>query len=447
MPVDIVLSNAKILIEGDLIEAGIAIENGKIVRIAKDSNLPEGSTKINLKGNIILPGLIDSHVHLRDQRLAYKENFSSGTSAAAIGGITLVMDMPNNNPITMDTSALKERMNLAKNNILVNTAFYSAFPRNFEEIPKIVEAGAIGFKVYLSNKIGGIDIDDDEQLLTAFSIAAEEGVPVAVHAEDRKTIEDLKIEMQNSGKDSINSYVEAHSPEAEVKSIDRIIPLIKNSGVHVHFCHLSSTKGLNAVIRAKKMGLPVTCEVTPHNLLISKEKYNQFGFLALTDPPLRQSEDVIALWNALKDGTIDIIASDHAPHTLDEKTGGSVWEVKPGIPGLETMLVLLLTQVNNGNLLLSDLIKLTSQMPAKIFHLKNRGYLEEGNWADLVIVDMKRDFLVDSSTFLSKAKYSPFDGMRVKGKPIKTFVNGKILVDDGEIVAKSGTGLIITHFH
>ena len=272
MPVDIVLSNAKILIEGDLIEAGIAIENGKIVRIAKDSNLPEGSTKINLKGNIILPGLIDSHVHLRDQRLAYKENFSSGTSAAAIGGITLVMDMPNNNPITMDTSALKERMNLAKNNILVNTAFYSAFPRNFEEIPKIVEAGAIGFKVYLSNKIGGIDIDDDEQLLTAFSIAAEEGVPVAVHAEDRKTIEDLKIEMQNSGKDSINSYVEAHSPEAEVKSIDRIIPLIKNSGVHVHFCHLSSTKGLNAVIRAKKMGLPVTCEVTPHNLLISKEK-------------------------------------------------------------------------------------------------------------------------------------------------------------------------------
>ncbi|MEJ2271323.1 MAG: dihydroorotase family protein [Candidatus Bathyarchaeota archaeon] len=251
--------------------------------------------------------------------------------------------------------------------------------------------------------------------------------------------------MQNSGRDSIDSYVEAHSTEAEVKSINRIVSIIKNSGVHVHFFHISSANGLDAVIKAKKMGLPISCEVTPHNLLISNEKYNEFGFLALTDPPLRGSEDVKALWDALKCGFIDLIASDHAPHTLKEKRANSVWKVSPGIPGLETILSLLLTQVNKGRLSLSELIKLSSQIPAKLFHLKKRGQLREGNWADLVIVDMKSNFIINSSNFLSKAKYSPFDGMPVKGKPIKTFVNGKLIVDDGEIVAKPGNGVIITN--
>lgn len=446
MLVDIVLSNAKMLIEGNLIEAGIAIENGKIVKIAKDSNLPIGSIKINLNDKIILPGLIDCHVHLRDQQLAYKENFFSGTSAAAVGGVTSVMDMPNNKPVTLDVQSLKERIELAKKNVIVNTAFYSAFPKKIEEIPKIVKEGAIGFKIYLSNQIGGIDVDDDELLLSFFTKAAKEGVPVAVHAEDRKTIEEIQLKMQNSGRNSINSYIKVHSPEAEVKSIDRIIPMIKKSGVHVHFCHISSAKGISSIIKAKKMGLTVSCEVTPHNLLISNENFSQFGFLALTDPPLRGLDDVNALWNALKLGSIDLVASDHAPHSLKEKKVNSVWKAKPGIPGLETILSLLLTQVHFGRLSLSDLVKYSSENPSKIFHLKKRGCLKEGNWADLVIVDMKRNMIIDSSNFLSKAKYSPFDGIQVKGKPIKTFVNGELVMDEGEIVAKPGTGKFITDF-
>jgi dihydroorotase (multifunctional complex type) len=445
LPVDTVLSNAKIIYKGNLIEAGIAIENGKIVKIAKDQNLPKGSVKINLNGKIILPGLIDAHVHLRDQQLAYKENFLSGTSAAAAGGITLVMDMPNNEPVTMSSSLLKQRIDLAKESILVNTAFYSALPKTFEEMTKIIESGAIGFKIYLSNQIGGIDVDDDKLLLKAFKIAANEGIPIAVHAEDNKTIEKIKNKIQNSHRDSVDSYVEAHSPEAEAKSITRIIKLIKNSRVHIHFCHLSSEKGLNTVKKAKKMGLSVSCEVTPHNLLLTNDNYIQFGFLALTDPPLRKSRDVLALWNGLKSGTIDLVASDHAPHSLDEKKFNSVWDAKPGIPGLETMLSLLLTQVNNGKLSLSELVKLTSQMPAKIFNLKKRGSLEKGNWADIVVVDINNDFKADSSFFWSKAKYSPFDKMHLKGKPIKTFVNGKLIFDNGEIVAKPGTGVIVTN--
>ncbi|KON29321.1 hypothetical protein AC477_06055, partial [miscellaneous Crenarchaeota group-1 archaeon SG8-32-1] len=266
MLVDTVLMNAKILFRGKVISAGIAIENGKIVKVAKDSNLPSASTKINLNGHITLPGLIDPHVHLRDQQLAYKEDFYTGTSAAAVGGVTFVMDMPNNKPVTKDSVSLKKRMKLAEKKVLVNTAFYSAFPENLNEIEKIVKAGAIGFKLYLSNKIGGIDIEDDQLLLEAFQKVAKMGVPVAVHAEDHKILTKIQNKIKNSGRNEISAFLRAHPPEAEIKSIQRILPIIKNSGVHAHFCHISSAKGLKAIINAKKIGLSITCEVTPHNL-------------------------------------------------------------------------------------------------------------------------------------------------------------------------------------
>jgi dihydroorotase len=444
LPVDAVLNNAKIFTRGSIVEAGIAIDKGKIVKIAKDTNLPPASTKIDLKGHIILPGLIDLHVHLRDQQLAYKEDFFTGTVAAAAGGVTLVVDMPNNKPVTVDSFSLKERMKLAEKQVLVNVGFNSAFPKRAEEIAEVVKAGAVGFKVYLSHRIGGIDVDDDEMLVAAFREAAVKGVPVAVHAEDRKILEERRREMETAKRNDTEAYVKAHPPEAEAQSIQRIILLVKKSGVQVHFCHLSSALGLNAVLVAKKAGLPVTCEVTPHNLLLSSEQYRRSGFFALTDPPLRTREDVSALWGALKRGFIDVIASDHAPHAFKEKNVDSVWEAKPGVPGLETTLSLLLTQVNEGRLSLAELVRRTAEEPAKIFHLSKRGFLEEGNWADLVVVDMKREYKIDSSVFLSKAKYSPFDGMHVKGKAVKTFVNGRLVMDEGEIVAEAGAGEVVS---
>jgi dihydroorotase len=443
LPVDTVLNDAKIFIRGSIVEAGIAIDKGKIVKIAKDTNLPSASKKINLKGHILLPGLIDCHVHLRDQLLAYKEDFFTGTAAAAAGGVTLVVDMPNNKPVTMDSFSLKERMRLAEKQLLINVAFNAAFPKRLEEIAEVVKAGAVGFKVYLSHRIGGIDVDDDEVLVAAFREAAAKGVPVAVHAEDRKIVEDRRKEMEMAGLNDTEAYVKAHPPEAEVQSIQRIIQLAKESGVQVHFCHISSALGLNAVLMAKKAGLPVTCEVTPHNLLLSSEQYRRSGFFSLTDPPLRTREDVSALWSALKRGFIDVIASDHAPHAFEEKNVDSVWEAKPGVPGLETTLSLLLTQVNEGRLSLAELVRLTAEEPAKIFRLSERGFLEEGKWADLVVVDMKREYEIESSDFLSKARYSPFDGMHVKGKAVKTFVNGRLVMDEGEIIAEAGAGEVV----
>jgi len=264
-----------------------------------------------------------------------------------------------------------------------------------------------------------------------------------VHAEDKKIIEERRRELIAAGYNDTAAYVRAHPPEAEARSIQRIIRLVTRSSVHVHFCHISSALGLDAVLLAKKAGLPVTCEVTPHNLLLSSEQYKCSKFFALTDPPLRTREDAAAMWSALKRGFIDVIASDHAPHALEEKSVDSVWEAKPGIPGLETTLSLLLTRVNEGRLSLLELVRLTSEEPAKIFNLSKRGFLGEGNWADIVVVNMKQKYAIDSSVFFSKAKYSPFDGMCVKGKPVMTFVNGKLVMDEGEIVTSSGTGYIL----
>jgi dihydroorotase len=441
--VDLVLRNARIYTRKGIAEAGLAIDEGRISKIAKETNLPPASEKLDLKGLLLLPGVIDSHVHLRDQQLAYKENFFSGTAAAAAGGVTSVIDMPNNKPVTMSSESLRARMGIAEKRVIVNVAFYSAFPRDLSQICSIVEEGAVAFKLFLSQMIGGLDIEDDEALIEAFDKVSETKVPIAVHAEDRETNEKATTELQKSGRRDVEARLEARSPKAERKAIQRTIRLVKRTEAHVHFCHLSSAIGLNAFLGAKKDGLPVTCEVTPHHLFLSSEHLKRLKTLALVDPPLRTQKDIRALWNALRKGLIDVISTDHAPHTIEEKKADSVWEAKAGFPGLETMLPLLLTQVNQGHLSLSTLVRATSEKPAQIFSLKDRGRLAEGNHADLVAVDMNREYEIDASRFYSRSKYSPFDGWKAKGKPVKTIVDGKLVMDEGEIVAEPGTGRII----
>lgn len=441
MAVDLVLKEAKVYVDGKVIEAGIAIDGERIVKIAKEPNLPSASERINLGGLLVLPGVIDVHVHLRDQELSYKEDFYSGTCAAAHGGVTLVIDMPNNRPVTMSPEALRERMRIASGKIVVNVAFYSAFPEDIRKIQQIVQAGAKAFKVFLSHKVGGIDPEDREGMRNAFREAARANVPVAVHAEDTSILREKIKEV--GGRDDLDAYLEVHSPEAEYRGILYAMRLAKDSGAHVHICHVSTSDGLRAVLRERARGLPITCEVTPHHLLLSEDDLRKIGGIALVNPPLRSLSDKLYLQRALGDGLIDIVASDHAPHALKEKDASSVWDISAGISGIETMLPLMLTMVNRGQISLPILVKVLSENPSRIFGLRDRGRIAEGFFADLVVVDLKREWAIDSTEFYSKAKFSPFDGWRVKGKPMKTFVNGMLVMDEGEIVAKPGCGKIV----
>jgi dihydroorotase len=441
--VDLVLNRAKAYLNKEIVDCSLAIDDGKIVKIGKETRMPQTDSKIDLHDLLVLPGLIDTHVHLRDEGKAYKEGFFSGTSAAAAGGFTTVLDMPNNDPVTMSVETLKNRMMKAERTVLVNVGFFSEFPKNIEEIEGIVKQGAIAFKLFMADQIGGLNINDDEALLQAFRITAELKVPVATHAEDEMLLKNVVDKLKRSNRNDINAYLKAHSEEVEQKAVTRLLNAAAKAKNHLHVCHLTTEKGLVAVVDGKKSGIQVTCETTPHNLFLSVNDLKRIGTLALTMPPVRDKRNIEALWQGIRKGWIDTLGSDHAPHTLDEKEAEFIWNVKVGIPGLETTLPLLLTAVNQRRLSIDDIVRLMAEKPADIFKLKGRGFLKEGNAADLSVIDLKRSFKIDASKFRSRAKYSPFDGWSVEGEAVKTFVNGQLVMDEGEVVAKAGSGMII----
>jgi dihydroorotase len=441
--VDSLLTNAKAYVNNGIVDCSLAIENGKIFKIGKETQMPKADEKINVRSLLVLPGLIDVHVHLRDEGKAYKEDFYTGTAAAAAGGMTTVLDMPNNAPVTMSAETLKNRMQIAKRAALVNVGFYSEFPNDLSEIKDIVTQGAIAFKLFMACQIGGLNIDDDKALQDAFRKVGDSGVPVAVHAEDKALLMANEEEMKQAKRHDIAAFLKVHSERVEVQAIERLLEISAQLDIHLHFCHMTTEDGLDAIIKAKNSGRTVTCEVTPNHLLLSNADVERCGQLVVMMPPLRSKSNIEALWNGITSGGIDVLGSDHAPHTLKEKSASSVWDVKVGVPGLETTLPLMLTMVRKKHLSLAHLVQLLSEKPAEIFNLKDRGHLEQGKKADLVAIDFNRKFRIDASEFHSKAKYSPYDGWEVQGRPVKTFVNGRLIMDEQEIVAKAGSGEII----
>jgi dihydroorotase len=441
---DSVLINAKAYLKGEIVDCCFAIDEGKILKIGKETHMPKADEKIDLHYLLVLPGMIDSHVHLRDEAKAYKETFSTGTAAAAAGGVTTVLDMPNNSPVTMSGEALRNRMEIAGRCVLVNVGFYSEFPANPEEIKEIVGQGAVGFKLFMAEQVGGLNIDDDQAIQDALAQTGELGVPVAVHAEDHTLLKSAIEQLKLNNRHDMTAFLKAHNEAAELEAVERLLDITTAAKkVRVHFCHISTQKALTAVAEAKKIGKTVTCEVTPHHLLLTKDAYEHHGEVALTMPPLRSRDDVDALWKGIGEGNVDTLGSDHAPHALQEKDAASIWDVKVGVPGLETTLPLVLTEVHRNRLTLARALELLCEKPAEIFGLTDKGSLEEGKTADLTVVDFNAKFKIDASKFKSKAKFSPFNRRDVQGKPVKTFVNGQLVLDEGEIVAKPGSGSVI----
>ena len=437
--VDLNLVNAKIPTGQGLLEAGISIEADRIYKIAKPPNMPKASKTIDVKGNVTLPGLIDAHVHLRDLELSYKEDFFTGTCAAAAGGFTTVLDMPNTKPPTNTPERLKEKIQRAKERIIVNVGFFAAFPGRYGRFAEMVRNGAVAFKVNLYRPVTELDVYQNDTLLSAFKHAKQLNRTVAVHAEEGEAIKKIEESLRKSGKTSPDHYLRAHSIKSEVSAIQWILNLAKRAGLKPHLCHLSTARSISYL---KKFKSQSTCEVTPHHLFLTKAELQAQGGTALMDPPLRSIFNASMLWRAVNEGHVDIVASDHAPHALEEKQRENVWEVPPGVPGLETTLPLMLTQVNRGQMSWNRLIQLLATKPADIFGLE-RGSIHVGGLADLVVVDMDQEYVIDSSKFRSKAKYSPFDGWKVKGRPVKNFVGGRLVFDSGEIVAEPGSGAIL----
>jgi dihydroorotase len=410
----------------------VLIENGAINRIARKVDAP-GVEIINASGLYALPGMIDVHVHLRDMLLSYKEDFASGTAAAAAGGFTTVLDMPNTVPPTDSVQRLIEKQKRAARETRVNVGFHTAATSEKKVIGGLAEAGAFSIKLYMPKPIAPFDVNDDAEIQKMMTGAGRIGIPVTVHAE----------EMERSEKkgriDDIEQLVRARPPIIETRAVNRIASIRKRTRCRVHFCHLTLASSLGRV----RAGSPrTTSEVTPHHLLLSTKMLKKLGWKAWMVPPLRSERNRRALLSATRAGYCDIVASDHAPHTIGEKKLGPE-DSPPGVPGLETTLSLMLTLVNKGILNFALLTRMMAEGPARIFGLRSKARLRPGFDGDLVLVDRKKKSRIDSSRFLSKAKFSPFDGFPTKGGVVSTIVGGTLVYDDGELWGKEGSGAVL----
>ena len=410
---DLVIKNSKLV--GKNGEYNIGVSDGKIIEITQ-KNL-KADKSIDIKSNYLLPGFIDPHVHFRDPGLTQKEDFKSGSEAAAHGGFTTVIDMPNTLPKTNTYKALKEKMEIAESKSVVN--FYlQAGHNSLDEMKKMMELNPISFKVFM-------DLETDDSLEEIFhnlgelkSSTSYNGL-VATHCEKRSIVQEETERLKDSTEPIDYSYARPYASEDE--SVAQTIELARKNNLRLHICHLSTKSALNMARENN-----ISYEFTPHHLLLDNSAYNKFGTMVKTNPPLRPESQRVSIADIDENS---IIGTDHAPHTLDEKQKG-VFTSSPGIPNLETVVSLLLTEVNKGNLDFNLIPKIFSENASKVFDLKSKGEIRAGKDADFTVIDLNREGRFDISQFKTKGKYSPFDGCEYKGAPVMTIVGGKVVFDD-----------------
>jgi len=424
------IESARILIDDKLTTAHLLLEDGVIRSISKLRPSTSVELKIDASGLIALPGMIDAHVHLRDLELSYKETFETGTQSAAVGGFTTVFDMPNTRPPTASSQALMDKVSRAQGRLFANVAFQGALVENPDEVKAMVKNGAIAFKLYMNKALETFDSSDDTKLARALGAVKESSAIVTVHAEDGAAIKRIQQKSENEGKTTIRDFLHGHTPAMEISAVRRILNLTRQLGLQAHVCHITTPEA----VRLAKKTPNTTCEATAHHLLMNQSIFRKQKNLALCVPPIRSEHYRGGLWRLFRDGIVDILASDHAPHTLEEKTVSNAWKAASGVPGLETSLPVLFTQVARGKITLRRLMDATATLPAEIFHLKHKGVLKEGFDADIVLVDPKAKFKIKPEEFASKAKYSPFKGQLCIGKAAYTIVSGILVSERGRIV-------------
>jgi dihydroorotase len=442
---DLVIMNGRVAVSSSLRSCAVAARDGKVTWIGPNSMAPRAATVIDASNLIVLPGIIDAHVHMRDPGATYKEDFRSGTAAAAAGGVTTILDMPNNTPPTKDLEALGMKVKAAEEKALVDWGLYGLIAAgNSAHILPLARAGVIGFKCYMAQTTGIVLPPSDAEMLADFAVIAKAGLRVSVHAEDDSVVRRMIASLRKKNRVDALAHFESRPAEAESKAVRRAIALARRARCNLHIAHLSSAAGVRAVKSAKRSrgrrgAADVTAETCPQYLLLDKADYEAKGSLMKSNPSIKRREDRAALWGAVKDGTIDMIATDHAPHTLAEKNAhASIFDKPSGFPGLETSVALMLTCVNKGRLSLARYVQMASENPAKAWGLHpKKGTVAVGADADFTIVDMKREWTIDPQKFLSKAKFSPFEGFRVKGAAVYTVVRGKAVMDHGHVDTES----------
>lgn len=402
----------------------ILIEGETIVAVEPRLSRPARTQIIDADGLIVLPGLIDPHVHLREPGGEHKEDWTTGTQAALAGGFTTVLAMPNTQPPVTDQETLAETHALAAAKAVCDYGlFVGATADNAEEAAGLQDA--VGLKLYMGSSTGSLLVAD-----LAGQLAHFERYPgiIAVHAEDEEAVAYFA------------TRGERRPPLCAVLAVARALALAERFGRRLHICHVSTAHEIALIRQAKARGVPVTCEVTPHHLFLTAADEAHLGPLGWMNPPLRSPEDVQALWDNLD--VVDCLATDHAPHTLEEKHGPNP---PAGVPGLETALALLLTAACEDRVLPANVARLMTQGPARVFGLTRKGYIAPGYDADLTLVDLNAEWTIGERPFLTKCGWSPFTGRKVKGRVERVFLRGQLAYEAGQVMLPPGSGHQLTN--
>jgi dihydroorotase len=425
---DVILTGGTVHMPGGPASVDVGIIGTKIVAIGP--NLGDAGERIDCTGLDVLPGVIDSQVHFREPGLEHKEDLESGSRAAVLGGVTAVFEMPNTNPNTDSVARIEDKLKRAHHRMWCDHAFYvGATGDNAEQLGELEKMpGTAGVKIFMGASTGSLLVAEDEALARCLAHGKRR---VAIHAEDEARMnarKDERIEGDPS------SHPVWRDDESAMLATRRIVKLARDAGRRIHVLHITTPAELEFLSQHKDIA---TCEVTPQHLtLAGEEAYPRLGTFAQMNPPIRSGAHREGLWQWLRQGVPDVLGSDHAPHTLEEKA--KTYPNSPsGMPGVQTLVPLLLDHVANGRLTLRRFIDLTSAGPQRIFGLVGKGRIAVGYDADFTIVDLKKRWTMDEQWMASRCGWSPFTGMDVTGKPVGTIVRGHRVMWENQLAAQA----------
>ena len=420
------------------IQTDVGIQQGKIVKLGSLQGDPKKN--LNAKGLHLLPGFIDSQVHFREPGLEHKEDLSSGTRAAILGGITAIFDMPNTSPSITTAPAFEKKVANAKGRCWSHYAFYvGASPENVTYLCELENlSGCCGIKIFLGSSTGDLLIKDYEVLQKILSKGHQR---VAIHSEDESRLEERKS-LLSSQKGNPAFHPIWRDEEVALTSTRRLLEIARQYHRPVHVLHVTTGQEMKLLKSCKDIA---SVECTPQHLtLYAPQCYEQLGTLAQMNPPIRGIEHQKKLWEGVKNGIVDIIGSDHAPHTKQEKA--QPYPLSPsGMPGVQTTVPLMLNHIHKGRLSLERLVELMCVNPSRLFCIKNKGAIQEGFDADITIVDLQKVCEISENWLAYKCGWSPFTGTKVHGWPIMTFLKGKMVMNNGQVIGSPQGELLDFH--
>ena len=453
MSADLLLRNARIVTGDADFHGSVAVRSGKIAQVASGDETIEAAEVVDLAGKLLLPGLVDGHVHFNEPGREHWEGYRTGSMAAAAGGVTTVLDMPlNATPPTIDAATLARKREVVRTQSVVDYAHWGGLVAdNLNDLGDLIAEGVVGCKAFMS--ASGVDFErvDDDHLYAGLKIAGELGSVIGVHAENEHLTALLAANLRASGRTDRASWHESRPPETELEAIRRASYLAGFASGNLHVVHVSIAAGLEEIARARRNGASITAETCPHYLFFDSSDFERLGPVAKCAPPLRSRGDVEALWAAVLGGLVDTIGSDHSPCPWEDKQKGldDIWQAWGGISGVQTMLPVLLTEgVHRRGMPLTALVRMTATNPARIFGLYPRkGAIVPGADADLVVVDPERVWTLEADQLMSRNRYSAYVGTVFRGAVERTLVRGETVYLDGKVTMQPGFGQLVRRLH